>query len=161
VCHADEVLTPTCVWRTTPALIVALDTQFGEPLDSYVNGSQVWLREDGPSGQTLEWRLHPVPGYRKPPDVPTAEVFSSVALALGMGEVPPAAAEALWEGLEAYAAYGEEIEPAPLAAAAGSSLGIPPDASGLVDHDRIGDDWERSRGRTSIIGALLDQLRSA
>src|SRR5260370_30028322 len=88
------VLRPACVWRTTPALIVALDTVFGEPLDSYVNGSQVWLRDDGPTGQTLEWRLHPVPRYLKPPGVPTSEVFSRVALAFGTREVPPASPEA-------------------------------------------------------------------
>lgn len=158
MCHAVGVLTPTCVWRATPALIVALDTGFGEPIDSYVNGSQVWLREDGPTGQTVEWRLHPVRGYRKPDEVPTSEVFSRVALALETGEVPVAPLESLWEGLEAFAAYGDEIEPAPLAAAVGAALGLPPDASGLVDHDRIADEWERSRGRTSIIGALFEQL---
>ena len=152
------MLTSTCLWRTTPALIVALDTVFGEPIDSYVNGSQVWLREDGPAGQTLEWRLHPVPGYRKPDGVPTAEVFSRIALALETGHAPPASPASMWEGLEAFAAYGDELEPAPLAASAAAALGIPPDASGLVDHDRIGDAWERSRGQTSIVDALFEQL---
>ena len=42
------MLTPTCVWRASPELIVALDVRFGEPVDAYVNGSQVWLRDDGP-----------------------------------------------------------------------------------------------------------------
>jgi hypothetical protein len=37
-------------------------------------------------------------------------------------------------------------------------LGIAPDAAGLVDHDLIGDQWEQSRGATSIVAALLDQL---
>jgi hypothetical protein len=149
----------TCVWVTTPALIVALDGQFGEPVDAYVNGSQVWLRDDGPGGITVEWRLHPVAGYRRPPGLATDEVFSRTALALGTGAPPPVPVDSLWEGLEAFSAYGEEVEPAPLRAAAMASLGIAPDAAGLVDHDAIGDAWERSGGRTSIIEALLAQLQ--
>ena len=149
-------LTPTCVWRATPALIVAVDDRFGEPLDAYVNGSQVWLRDDGEV--TVEWRLHPVPGYRRPPQVGTYEVFATVALALATGAAPPAPLEELWEGLEAFPAYGDEVEPAPLAVAATAALGIAPDACGLVDHGSIGDEWERARGQVSIIDGLLRQL---
>jgi hypothetical protein len=146
------------VWRARADLVVALDERFGEPVDAYVNGSQVWLRDDGPGGLTLEWRLHPVPGYERPPTLSTYDVFPSVALALATGGEPVAPVEALWEGLEAFAAYGDEVEPAILATAATTALGIAPDAAGLADHERVGDDWERSGGRTSIIGALLDQL---
>ena len=151
-------LVPTCVWRATPALVVALDERFGAPVDAYVNGSQVWLREDGPGGMTIEWRLHPVPAYRKPAGVGIYDVFERTALALAVGEEPPAPLAALWEGLEAFSAYGEEVEPAPLAACATAALGIPPDAAGVADHDRIGDAWERSAGRTSIITLLLAEL---
>ena len=150
----------TCVWRATPSLIVALDERFGEPTDAYVNGSQTWLRDDGPGGATLEWRLHPVASYERPRTLDVYEVFSAVALALGTGTEPPAPVDSLWDGLEAFPAYGDEIEPAPLAAAVGESLGIEPDAAGLVDHAAIGDAWERSRGSVSIIDALLDELRS-
>lgn len=155
---ADPVLTPTCLWRITPELVVALDDRFGEPVDAYVNGSQVWLREDGPNGITLEWRLHPVAGYRRPEGVGTYEVFSAVALAVATGAAPPAPPGQLWEGLEAFAAYGDEVEPAVLSAAAAEALGIPPDAAGLVDHAAVGDQWEQSGGRTSIVAALLAQL---
>ena len=151
-------LVSTCVWRLTPEVVVALDERFGEPTDAYVNGSQVWLRDDGPGGTTLEWRLHPVPGYERPPALATAEVFPAVALAVASGEEPARSPEALWEGLEAFPAFGDEAEPVPLAAAAQLALGIAPDASGLADHERIGDDWERSGGTTSIVHALLDQL---
>ena len=155
-------LVPTCVWRTTVDLFVALDERFGEPVDAYVNGSQVWLRDDGPGGITLEWRLHPVPGYERPPTVTTYDVFSSVALALATGEAPVAPPEALWDGLEAFPAYDdEEAEPATLAAAATEALGLAPDAAGLVDHQRLGDEWERSGGRISLVGALLDELGSS
>ena len=152
------MLTPTCVWRITPQLVVALDDRFGEPVDAYVNGSQVWLREDGPNGITLEWRLHPVAGYRRPTDVGVYEIFSAVALAVATGGESPAAPHDLWEGLEAFAAYGDEVEPAVLSAAATDALGIPPDAAGLVDHRAIADEWEGARGTTSIIAALLAQL---
>lgn len=149
---------PTCVWRVTRELLVALDDRFGDPVDAYVNGSQTWLRDDGPGGVTLEWRLHPVPGFERPPGVDTHDLFGAVALALATGAEPPAPPERLWEALEAFPAYGDEVEPATLAAAATEALGIAPDASGLVDHDLIGDDWERTRGRTSILDALLRQL---
>jgi hypothetical protein len=139
-------------------VIVALDDRFGEPVDAYVNGSQTWLRDDGPGGVTLEWRLHPVAGYRKPDDLDTYEVFTSTALALETGAPLPAPLEELWDGLEVFAAYEDEIEPAPLASAAEVALGIEPDRSGLVDHEAIGDEWERSRGSISILDALLAQL---
>lgn len=152
-------LVATAVWRATPDLIVALDDRFGEPVDAYVNGSQVWLRDDGPNAITLEWRLHPVSGYRRPPGVGTYEVFSATALALATGADPPAPLEELWEGLEVFAAYGDEVEPRPLAAAAVEALGIEADASGLVDHQLIADEWEKVGGATSIVSALLVQLR--
>ena len=151
-------LVPTCVWRLTPELVVALDERFGEPTDAYVNGSQVWLRPDGPGAVMLEWRLHPVPGFERPPATSTHDLFPSVALALATGDAPVTAPESLWDGLEVFAAYGEEVEPAPLAAAAADALGVAPDASGLADHDAIGDAWELAGGRISIVHALLDQL---
>ena len=151
-------LTPTCVWRISDELIVALDERFGEPTDAYVNGSQVWLRDDGPGGVTIEWRLHPVPGYQRPAGTDTYEVFSSVSLALATGATPPATPTSLWDGLEAFAAYGDEVEPATLAAAATAALGVAPDASGVVDHEVLGAEWERQRGNVSIVSGLLAQL---
>ena len=151
-------LVPSCVWRATPELIIALDDRFGEPVDAYVNGSQVWIREDGPGGVAVEWRLHPIAGFARPREVDTYEVFSVTALALANGDAPPAPLAQLWDGLEAFPTDGDELEPAPLAAAVTSALGIAPDAAGLVDHDRIGNEWELSRGQVSIIDALLAQL---
>lgn len=152
---------PVAVWRATPEVVVALDSRFGEPVDAYVNGSQVWLRDDGPGGTTLEWRLHPVAGYRKPAGVGTYEVFAATSLALSRGQPPPAPLAALWDGLEAFPAYGDEIEPQPLAAAAAEALGQEPDASGLVDHETIASAWERSGGEVSIFFALMEQLAGA
>jgi hypothetical protein len=159
----DTETTPTCVWRITPDLVVALDERFGEPVDAYVNGSQVWLRDDGPAGVTLEWRLHPVAGYTRPPNLATDELFGTVALAIATGDEPPAPPEQLWDGLEAFPAYRDEgngVDPEQLAAAATVALGIPPYACGRVNHTPIGDEWERSGRQVSIIDALLRRLTS-
>jgi hypothetical protein len=139
-------------------VVVALDERFGPPVDAYVNGSQVWLRDGGPGGVTVEWRLHPVAGFRPPEGTGTYELFEATGDALARGRPGPAPLDRLWDGLEAFAAYGDEVEPAPLAAACTEDLGLAPDASGLVDHDRIGDQWERSGGKVSIVDALLAQL---
>ena len=151
-------LTPTCVWRISSELVFALQERFGDPVDAYVNGSQVWLRDDGPAGVTIEWRLHPVADYEPLDGVDTYDVFTTTSLALAQGATPPKPVEQLWDGLEAFAAYSDEVEPATLGAATSEALGIPADACGVVDHQRIGDEWEKSRGATSIVDALLAQL---
>jgi hypothetical protein len=148
----------SCIWRLSADVVLALDARFGEPVDAYVNGSQVWLRDDGPGGAALEWRLHPVPGFLRPPGVGTHELFEATAFALRSEDALPAGLDALWEGLEAFACYGDEVEPVPLAAACTEALGIAPDAYGVVDHDAVGDEWERREGRLSIVEALLRQL---
>jgi hypothetical protein len=64
----------------------------------------------------------------------------------------------VWDGLECFAAYGDDIEPGTLSAATTEELGLPPDAAGLVDHGAIGDEWERTRGAVSIVDLLLAEL---
>jgi len=154
-------LTPTCVWRISPELVLALQERFGDPVDAYVNGSQVWLRDDGPGGVAIEWRLHPVADYQRPDGVDTYDVFTSTSYALGEGVDPPVSVERLWDGLEAFAAYGDEVEPATLGAATAEALGIAADACGVVDHQRVGDEWEKSGRATSIVEALLSQLSAS
>src|SRR4051812_41909865 len=120
-------LVPTAVWRISPALVLALDEHLGPPVDSYVNGSQTWLVGDEPDAAdtaddavVIEFRMHPVPGYRLPARFSHYDVWETVvtqlsqavdpqALRLGT-EVRPLAG--LWDGLEAFPAYGDEIEPA-------------------------------------------------
>ena len=65
----------------------------------------------------------------------------------------------LWDGLEAFPAYGDETEPAQLASLVTTALALAPDATGLVDHQAIGDAWERANGKVSIVGLLIDQLK--
>lgn len=152
------VRTPTCVWRLSDELLVALDDRFSLPNDAYVNGSQVWLRDDGPKGETLEWRLHPVSSYRKPKGIGVDEIFETVAQAIREGTEPFATPAALWDGLEAFPGFGDDIEPALLANACAEALGIAPDAFGLVDHTTIGDRWEQTSGSISIVAALFNEL---
>lgn len=153
-------LVPSCVWRATPELVQRIDQRFGPPVDAYVNGSQVWLRDDGPAGATVEWRLHPVASFRRPAGAGTYDLFGSVAFAIAAGTELPAPLDQLWDGLEAFLAYGDETEPAVLAAACAEALGLEPDGRGLVDHDLIADEWERSERSTSIVRALWDQLNA-
>jgi hypothetical protein len=63
----------------------------------------------------------------------------------------------LWDGLECYAPY-DDVEPAVLARRATEVLGRAPDRTGLVDHEGVGDAWERANGGVSIIALLLEQL---
>jgi hypothetical protein len=150
--------TPACVWRVTAELLIALDERFSSPTDAYVNGSQVWLRDDGSNGETLEWRLHPVSSYSRPKGMATDDVFDTVVFALATGAETTTPFASLWEGLEAFPGFGDDIEPARLAAACNAALGIAPDAFGLVDHDTIGDHWEAAAGKRSIIADLFTQL---
>lgn len=160
------VRTATTVWTVTPELVVALDERLGPPVDSYVNGSQTWLVGDADAGDiVLEFRLHPVAGYRTPKGASHYDVWEAVvaqlpggdprALAVGE-EVRPLTG--FWDGLECFAAYGDDIEPPRLAQLATGALGRQPDRAGMVDHDRIGDAWERARGEISIVALLLEQL---
>jgi hypothetical protein len=159
-------LSATCVWRVDGPLVLALDATLGPPVDSYVNGTQTWLTEDGPNGITLEWRLHPVAGFRLPQELSHYDLWEQVVGALSAGatddDLPLGTTRrghgSLWEGLECFPAYGDDVEPAPLAAAATAALGRAPEASGLVDHDRIGIAWEQAQGRASIVAMLLEEL---
>ena len=78
----------TTVWTISPELVLALDAQLGLPVDSYLNGSQTWLVEDGPI--TLEWRLHPVAGYRAPAGVSTYDLWETIVAQLSATADPHA-----------------------------------------------------------------------
>jgi len=151
--------TSTAVWRIRPEVVLTLAERLGEPVDRYVNGSQTWFTET-PGGVALEWRLHPVAGYFTPKGLTHNDVWDAVVESLigGDARLRP---ESVWDGLECFAAYGDDIEPATLAAAASADLGMAPDAVGLVDHGPIGDRWERTGGAVSIIDLLLAQLGAA
>ena len=150
-----------------PTLVVALDATRA-PVDNYLNGTQTWLTDDGPGGTTIEWRLHPVAAYRPPEELSHYDLWDLVVDQLRAGVDPGAltlgdqrrALVSLWDGLEVFPAYGDEIEPAVLAGIGTEVLGLPPDAAGLVDHARIGEAWEQRRRGVSIVSLLLEELRA-
>lgn len=163
----------SALWRIRPELVLALDERLGLPVDSYVNGSQTWLIEEsghtgGDTAPTFEWRLHPVAGYRAPEGISHYDLWEQVVAQLSAGASPGAlelgderrALTSLWEGLECFVAFGDDVEPANLARIVTEVLGIPPDVVGMVDHDRVGDAWERARGDVSLVALLEEQLRS-
>jgi hypothetical protein len=158
--------TATVLWTISPELVAAIDEHLGAPVDCYVNGAHTWFEDAGPDAVTLEFRLHPVARYVTPRGASHYDVWEGVvdqlagtgdphALRLGE-EVRPLTG--LWDGLECYAAYGDVLEPAELAALAGDLLGRAPDRVGMVDHELIGDAWERARGGVSIVALLLEEL---
>ena len=115
----------------------------------------------------LEFRLHPVAGYRRPPGCRTTTCGrrSSTQLTQGVDpqalrlgdEVRPLAG--LWDGLEAFPAYGDEIEPARLARARRPPRSRSrPTAPASSTTKPIGDAWERANGKVSIVALLLEQL---
>jgi hypothetical protein len=163
-------LEASCVWPVTRDIVLAIDTHLGPPVDSYINGAQTWFTDEPElGGITLEWRLHPVAGFEPVAGVAADDRWDFVVTAaadrdvdldaLPIGEATRALSS-LWDGLECFVAYGEECEPAPLAQAVTERLGITPAASGLVDHDAIADQWERTHGALSVTDMLLAQLGS-
>src|SRR4051794_36597645 len=143
----------TAVWTISPELVLALDAHLGTPVDSYVNGSQTWLVGDADAGEVVvEFRLHPVASYVTPKGASHYDVWDAVVdqltehcdpAALRIGEdLKPLTG--LWDGLEAYSAYGEDLEPVQLTNLVTAALERAPDRTGLVDHEEIGDAWEKA-----------------
>jgi hypothetical protein len=152
----------TALWRCTPELILALDEHLGPPVDSYVNGSQTWFTGE----PVLEWRLHPVAGFHQPGGISPYDLWDAVvgglsaggdANALSVGKAT-VALSTIWEGLECFPAYGDDLEPMAVVARAADLLPVPPERHGLVDHEAVADAWERAQGTLSIIDLLDEQL---
>ncbi len=158
----------TTVWRLTPELMRRA-RRAPRPAGRRLRQRHPDLahRPTAPADETLEWRLHPVSGFRPPKGVGPYDLWDEVTGQLAAGADPaslPLGEErrplaSLWDGLECYP-VDDPLEPAPLAAAATTALGIAPDASGLVDHERIGSAWERAKGSISIIALLLEELHA-
>ena len=158
---------PTCATRVDAALVEALDTNLGPPLDSYVRGWQVWLEDLGPQSQTLECRLHPPARFRMPRGVDPHDLFG---LVLGELAGHPEPDELLtlgaerrslgqvWEILEVFPAFGHEPGPDGLVEVVERTLGRAPDVAGHADHARLGDLWKGKRGDFSVGQVLLEQL---
>jgi hypothetical protein len=163
-----RALTPTCAYRVDAGLVEALDRHLGPPLDSYVRGWQVWLEDNGPAGETLEWRLHPPAGFRMPRGVNPHDLFETVLQ--GLAGVEDARADAIdvgeerrrlgeiWEVLEVFPAFTADADPRDVVRAAARAIGRTPDVAGRVDHDRLGGEWKGRRGDFSVGRLLLETL---
>ena len=122
--------------------------------------------DDDADAPIVEWRLHPVAGYVAPQGCTHYDLWDEVVAGLSGGGDPESLVlgderrglASLWEGLECFPAYGDEIEPATLTRATTERLGLAPDAAGLVDHQHIGVAWEQAKGRISIVEMLLTEL---
>ena len=109
------------------------------PVDSYLNGSQTWITDDGPGGMSA--RMAAAPGRGVPPARGPVALRplgaggrarsrrASIADALTLG-TEHRTLRSMWDGLECFAAYGDDLEPAPLAQAATEALERAPDAVG-------------------------------
>ena len=159
------MLIATTLWWVTPEIVDALDAHLGPPVDSYLNGSQTWFTSEEP---ILELRLHPVAGFRQPSGLSHYDLWERVVDELHAGREPDAlvlgddtaALSALWDGLECFPAYGDDLEPATVARRGAELLDRAPDVSGLVDHEQVADEWERTKGAVSIVKLLTTQLES-
>ncbi|MGZ4754051.1 MAG: hypothetical protein ACXVKA_02055 [Acidimicrobiia bacterium] len=159
------MLIATALWWMTPELVLDIDRQLGTPVDSYVNGSQTWFTGEE---QTLEWRLHPVGAFTMPRGLSHYDLWERVVDELSAGRSAEALElgedtrplGALWDGLECFPAYGDDLEPATLSGRATKLLGVAPGLCGLVDHDKVADAWEATKGEVSIVRLLGDQLRA-
>lgn len=139
-------------------VLAALHQRFGAPADTYGNGSQTWLRSDGPDGTPVEWRLHPHADFVRPTDLAADQLFTLVAGAVARGEEPRLDPARVWTGLEASWAFEEDLAVDQLASCAAAALGVDPDAGGAIDRDALGVEWERSGGRLDIVAHLLTTL---
>lgn len=136
----------TAFWHVSPELIRSVDEHLGTPIDSYLNGSQVWLDEG------VEYRLHPVAGFRTPDGISHHDLWDEVTAPTTT--IDPCS---LWDAFEAIP-LELGADPARLAEHAGEYVGIKPDRFGLVQRELINEEWERTNGAVSIGARLLEQL---
>lgn len=134
-----------------PDLLKHLNDTFGEPVDSYWNGSHTWFTEE--DDLLVEWRMHPVTGFVTPEASRPEELFTMAI----EDEVDPLH---YWEGLEVFPVDEHTYDETTFSQYCEEKLGIAPDLCGLVDHETIGNAYERTQGKVSIVQMLLDQLNS-
>ena len=113
-------------------------------------------------------QVHPVAGYRAPAGLSHYDLWEQVALQLTTGAAAdsltlggePRTLLSIWDGLECFVPFDDDLEPARLAQAVTEVLHLAPDAVGLVDHARIGAAWEQANGTVSIVEMLLAELHT-
>jgi hypothetical protein len=125
---------------------------FGEPVDSYWNGSNTWFDEPSDFVDiSIEWRLHPISGFEMPKACRPEELFTL------MVENKVDLTHYI-EGLEVFPTDENDISIEKFSDYIFQKIGLEPDYIGYVDHDIIGNQFEQSNGDTSIIQCLKEQL---
>lgn len=135
--------------KSTPDLLNYIIKSFEEPVDSYWNGSHTWF--DEVEGVMIEWRLHPVQAFEMPQASRPEELIN---LALE-GTVDPTH---YWEGLEVFPTEDHSFTQVQFSNYCESKLSLKPDEVGFVDHENIGNKYEHSGGKVSIVQLLLEQI---
>jgi hypothetical protein len=160
---------PICVFDVDADLLLALERTYGPPIDSYLNGWQVWiepceLRDEEGEPIELEYRLHTVEGFTQPEGLSHHDLWDEVITQLADGVdrcelgTERRRVDELWRLLEVYPAFGDPLEPDEIARVTAEALGREPVASGWVDHGRLGAAWKRTKGGFDLASALLDAL---
>ncbi|MGH3440778.1 MAG: hypothetical protein ACRDUY_01785 [Nitriliruptorales bacterium] len=155
----------TCVFGCDAELVLQLERELGPPIDSYLNGWQVWVQPAPAAPEVeLEWRLHPPHGFSQPRGLDHHDLWDTVveqlvagADVLRLGEEERRLDE-VWFLLEVYAPFGDELLPDELRAVVEEALDRPATAAGEVDHRTLGARWKRTKRDFDLPGALLAQL---
>lgn len=142
-------LTAIYLINTRPDLLKQLVAVHGEPVDSYWNGSHTWFTQN--DEVLVEWRVHPVSGFVMPEASRPEELFI-MALESEVDSLH------YWEGLEVFPVDEHTFSAEDFSDYCETILGIEPDKVGFVDHDSIGNEYERNNGNVSIMQLLSKQL---
>lgn len=127
----------------------------------------------------LEFRLHPPAGFRQPEGLShhdlwdeTMQQLADRAAALAAGEAGQGALDrvplrlgredrdvaSLWELLEVFPAFGEDVSPEQVRTWAEGVTRRPALAAGYIDHERLGGTFKRLGTRFDLPGALREEL---
>lgn len=130
-----------------------LHKQLGDPVDSYWNGSHTWFDEPEMFRDLrVEFRLHPAMGFVMPEASRPEELFELIL------EHKVDVAHYL-EGLEIFPVDENDLTLEEFEEYVISKIGVEPDYAGFVDHEEIGNTYEQSGGKISIVEALVEQLK--
>lgn len=161
---------PTCVFTVDLDLIGTLEATLGPPIDSYLNGWQVWIEPLETLGHSpeedvqLEYRLHPPVGFTQPRGLSHHDLWDAVVEQVASGRdrfvlgEEERSLDEVWVLLEVYPAFGEDLMPDALRGAVERVLGRAALACGAVDHARLGNLWKRTKGAIDLPAALLEEL---
>ena len=160
----------TTVWRMSPELDRARSTRASARRSTATSTARrPGSPTPAPAPPPLEWRLHPVAGYRPPKGVGPYDAVGRGHRTARRGRRRRRRCRSATNAARSHRC-GTDSSASPSTSSTSSRrrsprantemLGRAPDAVGLVDHERIGSVWERARGGVSIVALLLEELRN-